>query len=46
MKRIYRAVGAFPNDQSSIIVAGFLLVDINEEWITSKKYLLMEDEVV
>jgi len=44
LKRRSRVVGAFPNDQSLMRVAGCLLIDINEEWITGKKYLSREDE--
>jgi len=44
LNRRSRVVGAFPNDQSLMRVAGCLLMDINEEWITGKKYLSMEDE--
>ena len=44
LKRRSRVVGAFPNDQSLMRVAGCLLMDINEEWITGKKYLSMEEE--
>lgn len=44
LKRRSRVVGAFPSDQSLMRVAGCLLMDINEEWITGKKYLSMEEE--
>jgi transposase-like protein len=44
LKRRSRVVGAFPSDQSLMRVAGCLLMDINEEWITAKKYLSMEEE--
>ena len=44
LKRRSRVVGAFPSDQSLMRVAGCLLMDINEEWITGKKYLSMDEE--
>lgn len=44
LKRRSRVVGAFPSDQSLMRVAGCLLMDINEEWITGNKYLSMEEE--
>ena len=44
LKRRSRVVGAFPNDQSLLRVVGCILMDINEEWITGKKYLSMEEE--
>jgi transposase-like protein len=44
LKRRSRVVGAFPSDQSLMRVAGCLLMDINEEWITGNKYLSMEVE--
>ncbi len=34
-----RSIGAFPNDQSLLRIAGSILMDINEEWITSRRYL-------
>ena len=44
LKRRSRVVGAFPSDQSLLRVAGCILMDINEEWITGKRYLTMEVE--
>jgi transposase-like protein len=43
LKRRTRVVGAFPNDDSLIRLAGAVLMDINEEWVTGKKYLTMEE---
>ena len=40
LKRRTRVVGAFPSDQSLLRLAGSILKDINEEWITGKRYLL------
>jgi putative transposase len=39
LKRRYRSIGAFPNDPSLLRIAGSILMDINEEWITSRRYL-------
>ena len=44
LKRRSRVVGAFPDDQSLMRVAGCILMDLNEEWITGNKYLSMEEE--
>ena len=38
LKRISRTIGAFPNDASMLRFAGTILIDINEEWITSRRY--------
>jgi transposase-like protein len=43
LKRRTRIVGAFPNDDSHLRLAGSILMDINEEWVTGKKYLTMEE---
>ena len=43
LKRRTRVVGAFPNDDSLLWLAGAVLMDINEEWVTGKKYLTMEE---
>jgi len=40
LKRRSRVVGAFPNDASLLRLGGAILMDINEEWLTGKKYLL------
>ena len=34
-------VGAFPNERSLIRLAVAILMDINEEWLTGKRYLDM-----
>lgn len=39
IKRRYRSIGAFPNDSSLLRIAGSILMDINEEWITGRRYL-------
>ena len=44
LKRRSRPVGAFPSDKSLLRLAGCILININEEWITGKKYLSMDEE--
>jgi len=38
-----RVVGAFTNEDSLLWLAGAILMDINEEWVTGRKYLTMEE---
>jgi len=42
LKRRSRAIGAFPNEQSLIRLAVVILIDINKEWLTGRRYLDME----
>jgi transposase-like protein len=42
LKRRSRVVGAFPNQDSVLRLAVSILIDINEEWITGNKYIVME----
>ncbi|NTV27482.1 MAG: IS256 family transposase, partial [Methanothrix sp.] len=44
LKKRTRVVGAFPNDESLMRLGVSLLIDINEEWLTTKKYLSMDVE--
>ena len=44
LKRRSRVVGAFPNDASLLRLGGAILMDINEEWLTGRKYLSMDGE--
>jgi putative transposase len=44
LKRRSRPVGAFPSDKSLLRLAGCILININEEWITGKRYLSMDEE--
>lgn len=44
LKRRTRVVGAFPSDQSFMRLSVSILIDINEEWMTTKKYLSMETD--
>jgi putative transposase len=43
LKRRSRVAGAFSNDQSLLRVAVCLMMDINEEWMTGRKYLSLEE---
>jgi putative transposase len=42
LKRRSRVVGAFPNKESVLRLAVSILIDINEDWITGNRYLVME----
>lgn len=42
IKRRSKVVGAFPNQESVLRLVVSILIDINEEWITGNKYLIME----
>lgn len=44
LKRRTRVVGAFPSDQSFMRLGVSILIDINEEWMTTKKYLTMDED--
>ncbi|MGD0951206.1 MAG: IS256 family transposase, partial [Methanotrichaceae archaeon] len=37
-----RVSGAYSNDQSLLRVAVCIMMDINEDWITGKRYLSLE----
>ncbi|MBX8634956.1 MAG: transposase [Thermoplasmata archaeon] len=43
LKRRTRKVGAFPGEQSLLRLTVSILMDINEEWMTGRKYLSLED---
>jgi len=43
LKRRSRVAGAYPNDQSLLRVAVCIMMDINEDWITGKRYLSLEE---
>jgi len=43
LKRRSRVAGAFSNDESLLRLAVCILMDINEEWVTGRKYLSVED---
>ena len=42
LKRRSRVVGAFPSDNSFMRLGVSILIDINEEWLTAKKYLSID----
>jgi putative transposase len=42
LKRRSRVVGAFPSDESFMRLGVSILMDINEEWMTTKRYLSMD----
>jgi transposase-like protein len=44
LKRRTRVVGAFPSDMSFMRLGVSILIDINEEWMTTKKYLSMDTD--
>ena len=44
LKRRTKVVGVFPNEESLLRLAGSILMDINEEWVTGRKYLTMDGE--
>ena len=44
LKRRSRVVGAFPSDQSFMRLGVSILIDINEEWMTTRTYLSMDIE--
>jgi transposase-like protein len=46
LKRRSRAIGAFSNDASLLRLAGTILMDINEEWITGQRYLSGSEVIV
>jgi transposase-like protein len=46
IKRRTKKVGAFTNDASLLRLAGSILVDINEEWITGNRYLSGKSEMI
>jgi putative transposase len=43
LKRRSRVPGAFSNDQSLLRMAVCIMMDINEEWMTDRKYLSLEE---
>jgi putative transposase len=44
LKRRTKVVGAFPNEESLLRLVGSILMDINEEWVTGRRYLTVEKE--
>jgi len=43
LKRRSRVAGAFSNDESLLRLAACIMMDINEEWITGRRYLSVEN---
>jgi transposase-like protein len=43
LKRRSRVAGAFSNDESLLRLAVCIMMDINEEWVTGRRYLSIED---
>jgi putative transposase len=46
LKRRSKKIGAFPSDASLLRLAGSILIDINEEWITGRRYLSAKSEII
>ncbi|WP_321504356.1 IS256 family transposase [uncultured Methanoregula sp.] len=46
LKRRSKKIGAFPCDASLLRLAGSILIDINEEWITGSRYLSAKSEMI
>ncbi|MGE4374465.1 MAG: transposase [Methanoculleus sp.] len=44
LKQRTKVVEVFPNEESLLRLAGSILMDINEEWVTGRKYLTLEGE--
>ncbi len=44
LKRRTRVVGAFPSDRSFMRLGVSILIDINEEWMTTNRYLSMDED--
>ena len=42
-KRRTKKIGAFPSDQSLLRLVVTIMTDINEEWITGRRYMNMEE---
>ena len=43
IKRRTKKIGAFPSDDSAMRLAGSIMIDINEEYVTGRKYINMEE---
>jgi transposase-like protein len=46
LKRRSKKIGAFPSEASLLRLAGSILIDINEEWITGSRYLSSKSEMI
>jgi transposase-like protein len=45
VERRYHSIGAFPNDAALLRLARSILTDVNEEWITNRRYLSFGEEI-
>ena len=43
-KRRTKKIGAFPSEQSLLRLVVTIMMDINEEWITGRKYMNLEED--
>ena len=44
LKRRTKVAGVFSNEKSLLGLVGSIMMDLNEEWVTGRKYLAMEKE--
>jgi transposase-like protein len=44
LKRRTKIVGVFPNEEALLRLVGSILMDVNEEWVTGRRYLTVERE--
>jgi transposase-like protein len=44
LKRRTKVVGVFPNEESLLRLVRSIQMDINEEWVTGRRYLTMQKE--
>jgi len=44
LKRRTRVAGVFPNEESLLLLVGSILMDVNEDWVTGRRYLTLEEE--
>ena len=42
-KRRKKKIGAFPSEQSLLRLVVTIMMDVNEEWITGRRYINMEE---
>ncbi|MCW6170611.1 MAG: transposase, partial [Thermoplasmatales archaeon] len=43
-KRRTKKIGAFPSEQSLLRLVVTIMMDVNEEWITGRRYINMEED--
>jgi len=44
LKRRTKVAGVFPNEESLLRLVGSILMDVNEDWVTGRRYLTLEEE--